>query len=499
MPTIIDSLVVLLKLDTKSLSEEQKKALEDLKKLTSGANSSGKEFDAWGKKVTESITNVRNGALRLATLLTAGMGIEKFTAYTVANVAATGRLAYNIGQTTQETSLWEEAVKKLGGNGDAAGAAMQGLTNQVQQFALTGQSSIVPIFRQLGISLTDGNNQLKTATQLYLDLADAIQKQHINPRTASFILGQLGLDQGTINLILRGRDAVNQYVEAARQAGVANDASAPSFQKIETAWANLIQELTTGGRTFIEEIASPISWVLRLLTRGAHFLNTHGAQGKLDYEGDEAVPGTQAAVDEEKRSHDALLQRQESGNKTDITGEGFMTRGTDKPTADANLLFRMIQGNERSGDRAVSSKDAIGRNQIILATAKRFDPNATEEKLKDPAYNNYIARRFEDYLNKKYHGNIEDIEVAYNWGEGHADQWIMGGRNINALPQETQRYLMHGREFMRENAGSTVNQSTTIGQVNIHTQATDAKGIARDIKSELAAKSVTVQSNTGPQ
>lgn len=48
------------------------------------------------------------------------------------------------------------------------------------------------------------------------------------------------------------------------------------------------------------------------------------------------------------------------------------------------------------------------------------------------------------YLAKLYgrYGNWPDAIAAYNWGPGNLDQWIAGGRPVDALPLETARYLL---------------------------------------------------------
>src|SRR5262249_30590791 len=59
----------------------------------------------------------------------------------------------------------------------------------------------------------------------------------------------------------------------------------------------------------------------------------------------------------------------------------------------------------------------------------RFD--ITENRVLGRAY---LARMFRRY------GSWPDAIAAYNWGPGHLDQWISGGRPIEKFPSAVARY-----------------------------------------------------------
>lgn len=102
-------------------------------------------------------------------------------------------------------------------------------------------------------------------------------------------------------------------------------------------------------------------------------------------------------------------------------------------------MLGLVQNLEKSGDAAVSSAGAVGRYQIMPATARQygFDP----AKLTDPAYNQQAATAILNDLSKRYNGDRDAMLVAYNAGPGVADKWIAGGRNNALLPAETKAYL----------------------------------------------------------
>ena len=76
------------------------------------------------------------------------------------------------------------------------------------------------------------------------------------------------------------------------------------------------------------------------------------------------------------------------------------------------------------------------------------------------------------------------IDDFYRPGRGTAGDYARAGRFL-------------GQPLAAQRTGGTVNQSTTVGQVNVYTTATHADGIARDMRQALANRGLVTQANTG--
>lgn len=136
------------------------------------------------------------------------------------------------------------------------------------------------------------------------------------------------------------------------------------------------------------------------------------------------------------------------------------------PTSSENLL-KIIRKLEGSGDTAVSPKGAIGRYQITRDTAETY--GADPDRLKDPAYNEQVARKIISDLIKRYHGDTDEVLAAYNGGKGRGDRLQRhGDNNLGLLPRETQNYVTSGRNTpgyaptvveINDNTGGNVNVS----------------------------------------
>lgn len=127
-----------------------------------------------------------------------------------------------------------------------------------------------------------------------------------------------------------------------------------------------------------------------------------------------------------------------------------------------DALLPMVRGLEGSGDNAVSPKGAIGRYQIMPDTATQYGHDPNPEALKDPGYNEQVARSVLTDLNTRYNGDTKAVLAGYNAGPGRADQWIASGRDDSVLPAETRAYI--GRANLPANTDSAPLPSTKAQQ-----------------------------------
>lgn len=110
---------------------------------------------------------------------------------------------------------------------------------------------------------------------------------------------------------------------------------------------------------------------------------------------------------------------------------------TDVPHA-MSLLAKL----EGSGDHAVSPAGAIGKYQIMPATARQYMGNDFDVKtLFDPAVNEAVAQHVVADLHKRYNGDMNAIAIAYNAGPGRAGQYLKAGPGtaLVAIPDKTLR------------------------------------------------------------
>lgn len=258
--TVIDTLVVELGLDPAKFTDAQRNALDSLRKFEEGAEAQGKRVESQTKKLNDVLTGFKREAMSLVGLFVGGMGVKEFIGYVTNLDAATGRVAKTMNMGAAEVGAWQGAVKQVGGSSESATGALQGLSGEMNRFMLTGQSTMLPVLSRLGISLFDQNRNLKTAGQLWLDIAKAVEG--MDPAKATAFLSMIpGINQDMTNLLLKGPRAIEAYLEAARRAGTTSKESSEQAEIFQRSLNRLGDAATNAGRAVMQYLYPPLTFI----------------------------------------------------------------------------------------------------------------------------------------------------------------------------------------------------------------------------------------------
>ena len=261
MATVIDELVLRLGLDASQFTRGQDEFQRNLRKVQDETGTRGKEIEAAGNKMADAFRRVRNEVFALAASVFAIRGLREFAQEIIQNEAAIGRWAKVIGMSTENLSAWGGAAERAGGTMGATTGTLNGLMQEFQKFALTGQSQVIPYFRALSVDITDvTTGALRPMGDILLDLADRFHA--MSPERAESFGTALGLDQGTINLLIQGRQAVEQLLEAQRRLGVVHKEDAEAGQALINNLLDLQQAVRDVGRAIITDLAPDIEHML---------------------------------------------------------------------------------------------------------------------------------------------------------------------------------------------------------------------------------------------
>jgi len=271
--TIIDSLLIELGLDPKGLSKGGKEATEQLRQLEKSSDKTGKAVEDAGKKMTQSIAKFRNELITVLTVFTAGTGLKQFFQQLTNADAATGRLAKNIDLSVDKLTAWQGVAERSGGSAEGIAGSMQGLTQQFQQLALTGQSSVVPFFRAVGVAISDAQGHLRPLDEILLDVSDKFSK--MDPAKAQALGRGMGFDEGTVNVLMHGRAAIRDLLAEQERLGHANEADAKAAQQRQAAMRALAQASTDAGRKILTALTPALLDVFNLLVKIGEWFQVH--------------------------------------------------------------------------------------------------------------------------------------------------------------------------------------------------------------------------------
>lgn len=256
MPTIIDSLVVELGFDTAGLDAGRKRVEDTFKKTGQAGQKAGKEIENSAKHAGDFMNRLRNNVLSLFAAFTAGRGLRDFVAGMTTTDAALGRFAKTVGMTAQEVATWRAAGSLIGADAKDIDATFQSLTQQFQNFALTGESTVVPYFRSLGIAMSDATGKMRPMDQLLMELAKRIQT--MDPAKAVALMNGMGISPGMQTLLLQGPAAIQKLLDSQRALAEAQARDAPAAARRQQAWNDFLNQATAIGVVLLETLTPAI-------------------------------------------------------------------------------------------------------------------------------------------------------------------------------------------------------------------------------------------------
>lgn len=553
MTDIVDAFVVSLGLDASEYEQEIKKFREDRKRLSTEDESFNRRQQDGQRKTIDGFRKIRNEVGGFLLLLAGANSLKNFVGDMLTGDAATGRFAANIGMATERVSVWENAIKQVGGSAQDAQGAIRALSNIFQEYQLLGDNSKSGDLAFFGLREQD----LKNPDEALMKLAERGEGLK-GERRAEFTmrLNRLGLNDSMVTLLAKGRQPLEQMLDGIEKAGVATDESAKAAQDLEAEMAKLAQSIQGAVRPAISDIAE---WFTKLtavvrdevvpalkkipeiidFVTGGFWRDRPAAQkehGQVQIDLGSAGPtsGTQwnirsatgRPVSAETRRLINSGAGSAPGTRLPFTGFGLGGGGSTGGTTRRGRLTRAERnnnpGNIEDGPFARSQPGyagSDGRFAKFVSADAGF--GAMEALLRGRGYagggRNTIAKIISKYAPSS-ENNVGAYVGAVERATGIDRNAALSAAQIRAVSRAMAKHegyrggsvdlsggaMPSARDLRRPaSAGSpkvasnTSNSTTTIGQVNVYSSASNAEGIARDIRGELAKRDMVVQATSG--
>ena len=179
-------------------------------------------FDAdtkGGEQFERSLSGIKKTALAAGTALvglTATVGA--FVGRMSAEISETDKFSRSLGISADTLQGLEFAIERAGGSvGDLRG--------DLKNLAQTLSSPVPGEYNQglfnLGVQAFDAAGNLRGADEVLIDIADSLEKY--GPRQRQILAAQLGLSEGTLRLLSKGRKEILSEIERARGTGLILD------------------------------------------------------------------------------------------------------------------------------------------------------------------------------------------------------------------------------------------------------------------------------------
>ena len=260
MPTVIDSLKVVLGLDSKDYEKGIKKVNTTLKQTGDEAQKAGKKIKKSGKDGAEGYDQAAKSAAGLFKILAGAVAFKKIVIDTIQTNAELYRFSRNLQQSARDVSAFGNAVEITGGDAKAFQGTLSMLSRSQTELQMTGQSNLLPFFARFHVAMMNANGTARKGTDILLDFADKTKGMD---RTTRFnVLQSMGIDEGTANAMLEGRQALEALIAKQKEHGAVTDKQAENSEKTRRS----MTEAAITARTFKNEVSDGLSPAIKTLT-----------------------------------------------------------------------------------------------------------------------------------------------------------------------------------------------------------------------------------------
>jgi hypothetical protein len=276
MPTIIDSLVVKLGLDSKDLDSKSTtagKKLKDLEGQSAKTEKGVKQIGETSKGASRGVETLTRTLGSFLAIIGGTAALKAFVEDTIATNAALDRLSKNLNVSVSDLSAWGNAVEGMGGSAKGAYGTLDMLSKAQTELRLTGQSSLIPYFSALGVSLATVEGQARPVDDILLDLSERFS--HMDRTTANNMGRMMGIDQDTLNLLLQGRREVELTIKRQKEHNAVTKAQAEESSKLQRSIVDLKQSFTAFGRDLLQQASPAIEKILGLLQSFGSWVTTN--------------------------------------------------------------------------------------------------------------------------------------------------------------------------------------------------------------------------------
>ena len=190
----VEQIFVELLLNAKGYNKEADDAVKKSERLEKGLGNTEKQSVKTNKSFDGLVGGLRKavkGVAGLTAVIAAGTGLLKLADEARKANDELNFLSKNLGMSSGEVKAWQGAAAAMGGSAQGMAGDMKGLNSSMNDFAMTGESSMLPMFNALGVSMVDAQGKVRGTNDVMLDLADSMSKMD---REQAFLMGQkLGL------------------------------------------------------------------------------------------------------------------------------------------------------------------------------------------------------------------------------------------------------------------------------------------------------------------
>jgi hypothetical protein len=256
-------------------ASQLKKGLAEADKGSKDTEKSLQSADAVAIKLGTSFEKMAATAGKALAAIFSLHELSKLTQETADNTYAVYQQARAMNMSVESLSTWQQAVKSSGGTAEGATESISGLRDKFIEMARFGgmMGPEALMFEGLGLSAKDMRDSITNPMIAMEKLSDTFGK--LDRTKALFIGKKLGLDQGTINLLMQGRRGLDEMITRQKELGVVTEAQAEAAAKFKLKEVELGIAFETVSRKITGAILPSITWLMNKLEDMIGFFSKH--------------------------------------------------------------------------------------------------------------------------------------------------------------------------------------------------------------------------------
>jgi Phage tail lysozyme len=269
----LNELIVKLTLDASDFSSKKDKVDKGLKDTGNEAEKASIKLKKTGKEGSQGFDSIAKSAIKFLAIIGGTVAIKRFAQEIIDSSAALNRLSENINLSVSTISAWSNAAELSGGSAQGLQGTMEMLSRSQTQLKLTGESSLLPYFSALGISLSDVTGKARPVDDVLLDLSDRFSK--LDRTTAFNMAKMMGLDEGTTNVLLKGRTEVELIIKRQKEYAAVTKQQAEASNRLQHELIQSKQNFEAFGRELFTDAIPAIEKVLHFFEKLGDWVRTN--------------------------------------------------------------------------------------------------------------------------------------------------------------------------------------------------------------------------------
>ena len=275
MPTLIDSLIVSLSLDTKDVDAKAPGVRQKLKDLEKSGDSASKGIGGVSKAAKgtgEELTSLAGKMAAFLALIGGTVALRQFTMQAIATNTQLGFLSKNLNIPVQALSAWGIASTMVGGSAQEMQGYIAHLTTESANLSNGLGSSLIPILGKMGVAMIDSKGKARSALDILKQMAAWAQGKDRKQVYAWF--QQAGAPDSFTNLALQNPKKLFAMLEEAGRLAV-TDQNSDSATKITEQLALLHAQFNKLGYELLETVTPILEKFFALLEGGLNWCLSH--------------------------------------------------------------------------------------------------------------------------------------------------------------------------------------------------------------------------------